>query len=228
MSDATLKRLHAVKIFSGMDEASLQGIAPLFTLQSFKRNQTLITHQDETNSVYFLVSGSVRAAMFSPSGKQVSYQDLHEGDMYGEMAAIDRQPRSTHVIALTNGEQLSLTGDKFLSLVGDHPQIAQAVMLKMTGVIRYLCERMYEFGALSVGGRVRAEILRLARLRGETTTDVVEIDDMPTHEELASRLATHREAITRELGKLEKDGIVRKQRHKLTILKLPALIAGDE
>lgn len=228
MSDVLIKRLMAVKIFSGMDEATLKKIAAFFTLQTFKRNQTLVTYKDEGNAVYFLVSGSVRATMFSPSGKQVSYQDLQPGDMYGEMATIDKLPRSTHVIALSNGEQLHLSGDKFLGLLAQHPQLALAVMHKMTSVIRFLCERLYEYGALSVGGRVRAELLRLVRLQGKTATGQVDLENMPTHEELASRLATHREAITRELSRLEKNGVVSKQRNKLTILDVSALVNQEE
>lgn len=224
MSETLVKRLASVKIFSGMDETTLKKIAMHFTLQTFKRNQTLVTHQDESNSVYFVISGSVRATMFSPSGKQVSYQDLQPGDMYGEMAAIDKLPRSTHVIAMSNGEQLQLPGDKFLGLLAQYPQISMAVMHKMTGVIRFLCERLYEYGALSVSGRVRAELLRLARLQGTPLAGRVDLDNMSTHEELASRLATHREAITRELSRLEKNGIVVKQRNKLTILNVSALI----
>ena len=223
MTQSTLKQLAQIKILSGLSEDQLRELAPLFTKYNFKRNQTLIAYREESDVVYFLCEGSVRTTLYSPSGKQISYQDLEPGDMFGEMAAIDNLPRSTHVIALSGGELLFLSKDNFLHLIDHYPDVSRAVLLKMSKLVRFLCERLYEYGVLSVGERVRAEILRIARQQGIQNGDTVLVDNLPTHEELASRLATHREAITRELGNLEKSGVLFKKRNKLTILDIQAL-----
>ncbi len=222
MSPSITERLADLKVFESLEHQDLQSIAALFSLISFSRDQSILSHGELTSSVYFLTAGKVRATLYSPAGRAVSYQELLPGEMFGELSAIDHLPRSTHVIGLSEGECLVITGSDFFAIMSRYPAITQAVLLKMAGLVRFLCDRLYEFATLSVAERLRAELLRLARQTEHEDNQPVVID-MPTHEELANRLATHREAITRELGYLEKHGIVSKQRNKVTILDWEAL-----
>lgn len=219
----TVQRLSQLNVFSGLQNNELEQIAPLFIQQSFEKGKTLIGQRDNSSSVYFLCEGRARATMYSPSGKEVSYQELKAGEMFGEIAALDNLPRSTHVISLSKGEVLVLSGDDFNKLLMDHPLIARAVLMKMVGLVRFLCDRIFEYSTMNVGGRVRAELVRLAKQQTSVNGNPVVIENMPTHEELAGRLATHREAITRELGQLEKSGVIVKERSKITILDMEAL-----
>ena len=93
-------RLATINVFSELSPEALEGIAHLFTSNRFERGATLISQQDTSSNVYFLLEGKVRATLYSPAGKEVSYQELKPGDMFGEMAALDNLPRSTHVISL--------------------------------------------------------------------------------------------------------------------------------
>ena len=228
MTIPTIAQLAEIKVLAPLAQENLQEIASSFSVSAFKKGQTLVTHNERSNSVYFLHAGKVRATMFSPSGRQVSYQDLDSGDMFGEIAAIDKLPRSTHVIALTDGRVLHISGDNFLSLLAKYPAVSSTVMLKMVSLVRFLCERLYEFGAFSVSARVRAELLRLAEQQGVYSEKEIQIKNMPTHEELANRLATHREAVTRELSQLEKIGLIKKQKNELIVLNAKDLAASIE
>ncbi len=89
-------------------------------------------------------------------------------------------------------------------------------MKQLAGSVRGLTERVFEFSALAVRNRVHAELLRLARnhMTGENTS---KIQPAPTHAELASRISTHREAVTRELNRLSKDGLIERQASSLVI-----------
>ena len=70
-----------------------------------------------------------------------------------------------------------------------------------------LTERVFEFSALAVNNRIHAELLRLARDH-MTAENTAAIQPAPTHAEIASRISTHREAVTRELSRLSRAGIV--------------------
>lgn len=224
MSSLTLQQLTAIQAFHALDNAQLSTILPLLTPKPFVRGQTLITHGQENTSVYFLSSGRVRATMYSPSGREISYQDIEQGEMLGELAAIDQQPRSTHVISLSDGVLLSLSRNDFYHLLAQYPSFTQAVLLKMAGVIRFMCDRVYEFSALSVAERLHAELVRMIQQQRLDGHQPITIENMPTHEELACRIATHREAVTRELGHLEKKGILVKKRNQITVVDLDALL----
>lgn len=223
---SVVSALAGIHAFEGFDKASLEAISQLCVSRNYGSSQTVIAYDETSTSVYFVVSGTVRATMVTPMGREISYQDLGPGDMFGELAAIDKLPRSTHVIALDQVQVLTVTGHDFMSLIADYPEIARATLEKMAGSIRFLADRVYNYGALDVNRRVRAELVRLAGLQTDAGhTGAVEIERMPKHQELANRLATHREAVSRELSVLEKAGVITKKKNLLTIHDLGKLKA---
>ena len=97
-----------------------------------------------------------------------------------------------------------------------------ALLKHLSQQIRSLTERVYEFSTLAVRNRIQAELLRLSR-EDASAGDVASISPAPTHAELASRVATHREAVTRELRRLVKLGLVEKSGRNLRILQVARL-----
>jgi len=215
--------LSTLNAFKELDEDVLNQISPLFHSRKIKANQTILSSGEESTEVYFIVSGLVRATMYTPSGREVSYQDIPTGSMFGEMAAIDQMHRSTGVIAIEDTVLLRLTSKNFIDIISTYPSVGLATLHKVTKVNRFLCERIYEFSALDVNHRVRAELIRLAKDADSEVEDMMVIPNMPTHQELANRLATHREAVTRELNRLEKEGLITKNKGQFRILDFQKL-----
>ena len=81
--------------------------------------------------------------------------------------------------------------------------MASGVLSRVASLVRYLTDRVYKYGALDVKDRVRAEVLGLAREHMKEGDKAV-IEKMPTHAEIANRVSTHREAVTRELNELSR------------------------
>ncbi|WP_052692016.1 Crp/Fnr family transcriptional regulator [Teredinibacter purpureus] len=196
-------------LMQSLNEIQLEHVARSFRIRTYLAEQTVITQDEESADVYCLARGSVRATLFSPSGREISYQELSVGDFFGELSAIDGAPRSTHVITNEASRFLVLSKSKFLELLQQYPQMGTAVLQKMAGLVRFLCDRVYEYSALDVNCRVRSELIRIAQTKGVPVDGGILIDPMPTHQELASRIATHREAVTRELNRMAKsEGII--------------------
>jgi hypothetical protein len=90
--------------------------------------------------------------------------------------------------------------------------------------VRSLTTRVYEFSALAVNNRIQAEVLRLAKLvprEGKSAR----IGAAPTHAEIASRISTHREAVTRELNRLSRLGIIERRGGALLVKDVDRLAA---
>lgn len=215
--------LSTLKAYKGLDEDVLDHISPLFHSKKIEKDQIILSSGDDSTEVYFIVSGLVRATMYTPSGREVSYQDIYPGDMFGEMTAIDKMYRSTHVIAIEDTVLLSLSSKSFIDVISTYPSVGLATLFKITKVNRFLCERIYEFSALDVNHRIRAELIRLSGDLSPDSNGEVTIANMPKHQELSNRLATHREAVTRELNHLEKEGIVKKGKNKELIVDIQRL-----
>ena len=81
----------------------------------------VIAQDDDSSDVFFVVSGQVRATSFSKVGKEVSFQDLGPGEMFGELSAIDGEPRSTHVVTRVDTLIASMTKDAFWSALLSYP-----------------------------------------------------------------------------------------------------------
>jgi len=102
------------------------------------------------------------------------------------------------------------------------PEAALWLARRLTAQVRDLTERVFELNALRVSSRLHCELLRLCHgVGGEAKC--VTIEPAPTHSDLAARIGTHREAVTREMGDLADKGILAQERRRITILDTVAL-----
>lgn len=195
-----------------------------------RAGQTLMSVGTNSTSVYVVLEGRVQVAIFSPAGREVILRDLDRGSIFGELAALDEQPRSATIIALAACVLLSIPGDRFRAAVFGDPAAAAWMTRRLVAQIRDLTERVFELNTLRVPSRLHCELLRLV---GPLRDGPAVIDPFPTHAELAARIGTHREAVTRELSYLGSCGIVEQQRRRAVVTDLPALaalvrdVAGD-
>ena len=214
--------LSEIDVFGALDETAKRSIAAECYWHKIARDKQIIGHQDQSDDVYFLVQGTVRAISYSFEGKEVSFRDIGPGEIFGEYAAIDGGERSANVYALTDVFAGSLSGAAFREILARYPEVSLAVMRLLTRQTRELTKRIFEFSAFAVKNRIHAELLRLA-LASRPSGNSAEIPKMPTHAELASRISTHREAITREFNALVRSGILEKRGRTTFITDLTAL-----
>lgn len=214
--------LSGIELFEGLGDQDRDSLSRLCRWQRINANQFIIGHQDETSDVYFIVAGRVRVTVFSPSGREISFRDLGAGQSFGELAAIDGAPRSATVFALSDAVLASMSAETFRRVLRDHPDVAANVMQYLTDLVRKLSDRVFEFSALAVRNRIHAELLRLARDHGGDERTAV-VSPAPTHAEIASRVSTHREAVTRELNALARGGLVERRGRALVITDVSQL-----
>lgn len=195
-------------------------IRPVSTIIQAKNGRTLVSPGDGSNQVYFVLRGRVRASLVSLNGREVLLRDLNEGDFFGELAAIDEQPRSASVIALSDCVLARIPADAFRAAITEIPSASLWMAQRLTAQIRDLTDKIFELNALRVRSRIHCELLRMCGAAEEG--DVV-IEPAPTHAELASRIGTHREAVTREMRDLMDQGIIEQQRRRMKILNVPEL-----
>lgn len=186
------------------------------------RDKTIISEGSETTDVYLIRSGRVQISLFSPHGREVILREMGPNLVFGELAAIDRQARSANVVALEDSLLAHMRGEEFLDFLGAVPQAGLWMSKLLVARIRNLTARAFELATLPVAGRIHSELLRLARETG-IEADRLMIHPIPTHADLASRIGTHREAVTRELNLLAGEGILRQSGRKIEILSVARL-----
>ncbi len=222
LSGGTGYALESIEIFRDLDPRDIERLTRRVNWRNYKANQQIIGHQEASTDVYFMVSGTVRVILFSSAGKEVAFRDIHAGECFGEFAAIDGAPRSANVIALTDVMIGSVSAETFRAILEEFPAVSMAMLTNLIGTVRSLSERIFEFSTLAVKNRIHSELLRLAR-ESERDGNTARISPAPTHADIASRISTHREAVTRELNDLTKNGLISRDGRTLIICDVEEL-----
>lgn len=226
MSDISLEvtgaTLAGVEVFSDLGADERNEIAKLCHGHRFQVNELIVSHLEKTGDVFFIVSGTVRVTIYSKSGKEITFRDVSAGQMFGELSAIDGQPRSAHVIALVMSSVVFVSPDDFWRILSTYPSIAKKTFIYLSKLIRLLSDRVVEFRTLGVKNRIHAELLRLGR-DAKCHEGLVSIIPAPTHVEIANRVSTHREAVSREIGDLIRHNIISKVGNTLVVKDMERL-----
>jgi CRP-like cAMP-binding protein len=216
--------LAGIEAFRDLTQAGRAEILNLCEGRVYAKDREILRYGDARQDVFFILSGHVSATMYAPSGRQITFQILAPGGMFGELAAIDEAARVASVVAIEEVFLARMSGAQFMDALTRNPSLAKATFARLTALIRFLCNRVYELHALPVPQRIQSEILRLAEAEGRLETpNTAVVQTPPTHSEIASRVGTHREAVSRELTKLARMGVVEKRRGELRISDLRSL-----
>lgn len=222
MSKKEMKNLSNIDLLSELKPADLKKVGEFCSFKHYDAQEQIIDRQSESTDVFFVLSGKIRVVIYSLSGREITLDDLSAGGYFGDLAAIDGEPRSASVMALTDCLVASLPQNHFLSLLETHPPVALKVMKSLTRIIRTATDRIMDLSTLAANNRVHADLLRLARNHmGEGNT--AEISPIPMHSDIASRVSTTRETVARVLNDLARNGLVERQKEVMVVLDVELL-----
>lgn len=208
MTKVSPTSLTTFDLFRELGNRERSVIAKSMVQTSYASGQYIISSASPGNDIYFIISGKVSASALSASGKPVHFEDLKPGAMFGELSAIDPSHRSSDCIASTDAEIAKLSAADFHRYLDEYPAVRHAVLVRLTQMVRYHMQRVFEFSTNKVEIRVRLELQRIGAAHAGNKRKNIIITDYPTHAGIASRISSHREAVTRELNKLQKAGII--------------------
>ncbi|MGI6854608.1 Crp/Fnr family transcriptional regulator [Mesorhizobium sp. 1B3] len=209
-------------LLSKLDAADLAALAERWSERNYLPNELIIAHGDSGRDVFFLLEGRARVTLFSEDGREIAYRDIGPGEIFGELAGIDGKARSASIVALGPTRAARLPGPAFRDVVINRPTFAWLLLEHLSAQLRRMTERVYEFSTLVVRKRLILELLRRAEEIGPVNGQV-SVEPAPTHFELAAKISTHREAVSREMSALAKRGLVERRNGRLMLRDLPAL-----
>ncbi len=208
--------LAKIGLFRSLDEPTIEALDTQCSWRRATRNQWIVDYQDTANDVFFIVSGTVRVKLQSVSGREVLLREINAGEFFGELAAIDGQPRSSGIIAVTDVIVARMSASVFRATVHAHPDVCDQLLALLAGQVRILANRVNEFTTLDARHRIYAELLRLARPEAGKAHQAI-VSPPPAHAEIAARVSSRREAVARELKALERAGLIERRRGALVL-----------
>ncbi|NET34989.1 MAG: Crp/Fnr family transcriptional regulator [Cyanothece sp. SIO1E1] len=213
--------IRSAPFFEGLPVAIVEKATANVVMRNHPPNQVILLENDWGSSVYFILDGWVKIRTYNLDGKEVTLNILGKTELFGEMAPLDEVPRSTDVITLTPTVIGNMPAHDFVHLIQTEPQagirLSQVMARRLRQVNRRL--RLRESDSMS---RVADIILFLADGQGKLSERGIEIPNLP-HREVSSLSGLARETVTRVLSRLEKKGLIVRDRDILCIPDIKAL-----
>jgi CRP/FNR family cyclic AMP-dependent transcriptional regulator len=128
--------LKRVSLFKRLEADELENLAAAVDQVNFKAGETIFNESDRGDALYVVDSGSVRIWVLDEDIKPVTLAELKEGDFFGELAVLDRGPRSTNATAITDTELHRLSSDDFQSFLLKHPETSIDVICEIGARMR--------------------------------------------------------------------------------------------
>jgi CRP/FNR family transcriptional regulator len=218
-SQGPVELLRSVPLFSDLEGEELERFSRVAVPRAFPAATRVFHEGDHSDACYIVRSGSFRVTREHSDGRAITLATLGPGDIFGELAMLDGEVRSASVEALVDGELLALPAGEVRSLLSRHPEITVKLVAALVRRLRTANERISRQSFQTVPSRVAGVLSQLvAEESPGSESDGAEVTIRMNQADLAQLAGTSRESVSRFLADLDRAGIVRPGRGRVTIL----------
>jgi CRP-like cAMP-binding protein len=204
-----LANLRSIPLFSRVAQGDLEQIASHLIERRYPRNTTIVEEGLPGDYMYILREGRVKVTKLSEDGREKILDFLETGSFVGDMALLERGPRSASVKTLTPVKVLALSRTDFISLLRKSPDLALAVIQELSRRIRSVNEQASSLSFQRVKERTMGLLERLAK--DPSNEDDRRLTPVLTHQQIADMVGTSRETVTRVVKDLKESGWLRQE-----------------
>ena len=204
--------------FVSLDESTMRALAPHGAVRAFPKNVVVVHEGDETDSLYVVLAGRVKAFVSDEDGKELVVNTIDAGDYFGELV-LDGGPRSASVMTLEPSRFLVIPRSDVEGLLEKNPAFARDLIYKLIGKVRSLTGKVLDLAVKDVYGR-------FARFVDENAVEQSGrrvVAERLTQHDIAARIGASREMVSRVVKELTAGGYISIDAKHITVhKKLPA------
>ena len=220
-------REHA--LFGGLGPQAIERLSACATIRKIKGGTTIFSKDDPGTGLFAVSAGIVKIRVPSPDGREAVLNLVYAGEIFGEIALLDGQPRTADAVAMTDCELIAVDRRDFLALVREEPRIALTMITLLCARLRWAGQQFEEVVFLNLPGRLAKLLVRLGeKSPGSPGPRKLAI----TQRELSLLTGTSRESVNKQLRAWAKLKWVRLERGGIVVLSPDAIqaiaAAGDE
>lgn len=207
-----LKRLQSFDFLHGLDDATLARLAYSATWKVFAPNAVVFWEGDVEPNLFYLQYGSLKVLKVSPDGREQVLRFIDAGEIFNEIGILAKKPSPATAMALEESGIWLLPRHALEEIVLAHPQAAMQIIENMADKIINLVTLAADLSLKTVEARFAQLLLEQAE------GDVIERRRWTNQTELASRLGTVPDVLSRVIRELTKAGLIEMDRHRIRIL----------
>jgi CRP/FNR family transcriptional regulator, cyclic AMP receptor protein len=213
--------LRRVPLFESLSDADLNSFADFVRERSYPKGSVIVFEDDPGDALYVVASGQVKVVLVAEDGREVILSVLGPGSFFGEMAILDDEPRSAHVIAMEESNLLMLRREDFQARLRSMPDVAISLLKEISRRLRRADEKIGSLVLLDVHGRLAHLLLRMAdEEQGDRITRKL------THHTIAQMIGSSRETVSRAMRNLVEQNVIEVTRTDIALKNRQALLAA--
>ncbi len=216
----TLKK---VQIFAGLTDPQLAYLAERAITKWYAASEIVFAEMEPCTGLWVVSAGSIRIFKTAASGREQILGVEGPGSSVAELPVFDGGSYPASAASVTDSVLIFVAKKDFHALVLQHPEVALKVLKVVGARLRRLVGIIEELSFTTVRHRLAAYILRLAKTEGKTTPQGVELSLPGNQQELASHIGTVRELVSRNISRLQAEGVVRAEGKQFFVTDLKRL-----
>ena len=223
MMDNTGDVLKRTPLFAGLTEIELRALATRVTRKRFQRGELLFGEGDPCTGLFLVASGRIRIFKLSPAGREHVLAIEGPGGSFAELPVFDGGNYPASASALEDAEILFVSRRDFQNFCRERPDVALKVIAVVGSRLRRLVGIIEELSFTTVRQRLIAALVRLAEDTGVPSKEGLRIELARSHQDLAAELGTVRELVSRNLSRLQAEGLLEVDGRRITVKDLAGL-----
>jgi CRP-like cAMP-binding protein len=203
-------RLDGITLLESLTEDERADLEKRCQWRRYAKGDEVVTRNSDNRDMFLITEGAVDIINYSMTGRPVAYATLGAGQYFGELSAIDGEPRSASAVCNQSATIAALPPQVFQELITQRPEIALSVLQRLAGIVRICDERIMDLATLGAMQRVVLELCRAATPDPITNGSWL-IYPTPPQREFAARASTTRETVARVFAQLSDVNLIRRK-----------------
>ena len=174
----------------------------------FSSGELLFSEGEPCNGLHIIARGKVRLFKTSVNGREQVLSVNVSGESVAEIPVFDGGPYPASAVALEETEIVFISRRDFNAYCLEHPEVPLKVLTVVGARLRNLVGIIEELSFTTIRQRLISTLLKLAQSEGRKTARGIEFQLPASHQELANQLGTVRELISRNLMRLQAEGLL--------------------
>ena len=209
----------SIPLFAQLSAPELDALLDIAVTRRLAPRELLFRKGDPGSELYGILEGSLRATTPSAHGKEITFSVMGPGEIFGEIALLDGQPRSATIEAVEEARVIAIGREDFLAFMQRQPSVGLRLMAVLAGRVRRVSELIEDILFMNVPSRLAKRLLALGRLFGRRVPDGVRIDMKLSAADLGDLIGASGESVARQLELWSSQRVVAVRGDEIVLLR---------
>ena len=205
---AVLPQLRDIALFKSLNEENFKQLEKICKTKFYPKGKTIFYKNDPGTELFIVLHGKVKGVMIGDNGEEIILTTFKPYDIFGEMNLFDNKGRSLTVIADPEATLGIINKNDFFNFLLNNPKLSVEIIKMLIERLRKTDELIENITFLNVKERTLQFLINISQEKGKKEGEYIKFPKI-THQEIASRVASSRESITKCLKSLQQSDILK-------------------